>query len=82
MIPIKFLVQNTKYRFIFLGSLLGIKMKEISSIPIGFLTILQMYPMDFEEFSKIIGISKDTLNYLEECFINQNKIDEIVHKQM
>ncbi|WPB53835.1 AAA family ATPase [Metamycoplasma equirhinis] len=76
------MVQNTKYRFIFLGSLLGIKMKEISSIPIGFLTILQMYPMDFEEFSKIIGISKDTLNYLEECFINQNKIDEIVHKQM
>ncbi|WP_286241423.1 AAA family ATPase [Metamycoplasma equirhinis] len=76
------MVQNTKYRFIFLGSLLGIKMKEISSIPIGFLTILQMYPMDFEEFSKIIGVSKDTLNYLEKCFINQNKIDEIVHKQM
>ncbi len=57
-------------------------MKEISSIPIGFLTILQMYPMDFEEFSKIIGVSKDTLNYLEKCFINQNKIDEIVHIQM
>ncbi|WP_373440908.1 hypothetical protein [Metamycoplasma equirhinis] len=76
------MVQNTKYRFIFLGSLLGIKMKEISSIPIGFLTILQMYPMDFEEFSKIIGVSKDTLNYLEKCFIKQNKIDEIVHKQM
>ncbi len=57
-------------------------MKEISSIPIGFLTILQMYPMDFEEFSKIIGVSKDTLNYLEKCFIKQNKIDEIVHKQM
>ncbi|WP_373598069.1 AAA family ATPase [Metamycoplasma equirhinis] len=80
--PIKFLVQNTKYRFIFLGSLLGIKMKEISSIPIGFLTILQMYPMDFEEFSKIIGVSKDTLNYLEKCVIKQNKIDEIVHIQM
>ncbi|WP_373438970.1 hypothetical protein [Metamycoplasma equirhinis] len=76
------MVQNTKYRFIFLGSLLGIKMKEISSIPIGFLTILQMYPMDFEEFSKIIRVSKDTLNYLEKCFINQNKIDEIVHIQM
>ncbi|WP_373439938.1 hypothetical protein [Metamycoplasma equirhinis] len=57
-------------------------MKEISSIPIGFLTILQMYPMDFEEFSKIIGVSKDTLNYLEKCFIKQNKIDEIVHIQM
>ncbi len=57
-------------------------MKEISSIPIGFLTILQMYPMDFEEFSKIIGVSKDTLNYLEKCVIKQNKIDEIVHIQM
>ncbi len=48
--PIKFLTQNTKYKFIFSGSLLGVKMKDISSIPIGFLKIINMYPLDFEEF--------------------------------
>ncbi len=50
--PIKFLVKNTKYKYIFSGSLLGIKMQDILSIPVGFLSVLQMYPMDFEEFSK------------------------------
>ncbi len=80
--PIKFLVQKTKFRYIFSGSLLGVKMQEILSIPVGFLTVFQMYPMDFEEFSKAIGVSNNTFKYLKDCFDNHTKIDEIIHKQM
>lgn len=80
--PIKFLIQKSKYRYIFSGSLLGIKMNDISSIPVGFLTILQMYPMDFEEFIKAIGVSDKVYLYLKDCFKNKIVVDEIIHKQM
>ncbi len=79
--PIKFLVQNTKYRYIFSGSLLGIKIQEILSIPVGFLTVLKMYPMDFEEFSKAVGVSNNTISYLKNCYDEENEVDEIIHKQ-
>ncbi len=80
--PIKFLVKNTKYKYIFSGSLLGIKMQDILSIAVGFISVLQMYPMDFEEFSKAIGVSDKTFEYLRNCFTNHLKVDDIIHKQM
>ncbi len=80
--PIKFLVQNSGYKFIFSGSSLGVKMQEISSIPVGFLTIMRMYPMDFEEFSLGVGVSEQTLSYLRNCYSECKPVDEIIHKQM
>ena len=80
--PIKFLVQNTKFKFIFSGSLLGVKMQDIQSVPVGYLTVLQMYPMDFKEFCKAVGVSDKTVSYLNECFESKKPVDEIIHKQM
>lgn len=80
--PIKFLVQNTKFKFIFSGSLLGVKMQDIQSVPVGYLTVLQMYPMDFKEFCKAVGVSDKTVSYLKECFESKKPVDEIIHKQM
>ena len=56
---IKFLVSNNKYRFIFSGSLLGIKMKSVESIPVGYLKILNMYPLSFKEFMNALNVSHD-----------------------
>ena len=80
--PIKFLVQKAPYKFIFSGSLLGVKMKDVLSVPVGFLTVLPMYPMDFWEFCKAVGVSDKTFSYLNDCFQNQTKVDEIIHRQM
>jgi uncharacterized protein len=80
--PIKFLVQETKYRFILSGSLLDVKAKEIASIPAGFLSILNMYPMDFEEFLWANGVSKKIIAYLKGCFEGKKPVDEIIHSQM
>ncbi len=80
--PIKFLVQKTGYRFIFSGSLLGVKMKEIASIPAGFISILRMHPMDFEEFLWANGVRKSIIAYLKECFDGRKAVDKIIHSQM
>lgn len=80
--PIKFLVQKAPNRFVFSGSLLGVKMKGIASVPVGFLKTLTMYPMDFEEFLWANRVSEKTIAYLKDCFDNLSKVDDIVHKQM
>ena len=73
--PIKIL--NSK-RFIFSGSLLGIKMNEILSIPTGYLQVMQMYPMNFEEFIMALGTNSQTISYLEKCFKNKEIVNPIL----
>ncbi|MGM9970630.1 MAG: ATP-binding protein, partial [Anaeroplasma sp.] len=80
--PIKFLIDSSSYKFVFSGSLLGVKMKNIQSIGVGYITIHKMYPMDFEEFCTANGVSKKTIDYLYDCFIYRKTIDSTVHEQM
>lgn len=80
--PIKFLVDYGKYKFVFSGSLLGVKLKNIASIGVGYITVLKMYPLDFEEFALNNGVATKTIEYLKECYNNLNKVDDIVHEQV
>ena len=42
---IKFLVEEGSYRYILSGSLLGVELKDIRSAPVGYLDVLEMFPM-------------------------------------
>ena len=63
------------------GSLLGLYYKEISSYPVGYERIVDLYPLDFEEFLWGIGIKKDTIEYARNCFQELKPMDEYVLKQ-
>ena len=78
---IKFLVEEGSYRFIFSGSILGVELKHINSIPLGYMEILEMYPLDFEEFCYANDVSSEILLYLKKCYKNKEHIDEIIHEQ-
>lgn len=80
--PIKFLVEDSSFRYIFSGFLLGVKMQEILSVPVGFLTTFKMYPMDFEEFLWANHVGEKTIAYLKEHFERKEPVDDIIHKQM
>ena len=47
---IKFLVEEGSFRYILSGSLLGVELKDIRSIPVGYMSIYEMFPMNFFEF--------------------------------
>ena len=79
---IKFLVDEGSYRYILSGSLLGVILKDIQSAPVGYMDIVEMYPLNFAEFALANGVSKDVMAYLQECFLNAKTPDEIVHTQM
>ncbi len=79
---IKFLVEEGSYRYILSGSLLGVDLKDIRSVPVGFMEILELYPMDFEEFALANGVSDRVLQSLSDSFSKTLPVDPIVHEKM
>lgn len=63
------------------GSLLGLYYKEVASYPVGYEKIIDLYPLDFEEFLWGIGIKKDTIEYVRKSFDEKSAIDEYILKQ-
>ena len=79
---IKFLVDDGSFKYVMSGSLLGVELKGIASAPVGYLTILRMYPMDFEEFMVANSVSNTTLDMLKEKFETRRPVDEFIHQKL
>lgn len=79
---IKFLVDEGSYRYILSGSLLGVELKDIRSVPVGYMTIYEMFPLNFFEFCGANRVAASVLEKLKECFEKQMPIDELIHKKM
>ena len=79
---IKYLVQNGTYDYILSGSLLGTVFKDIVSAPIGYMNIIEMYPLDFEEFAWANGVGKNVLDSLKRAFEEKITVDAFIHERM
>lgn len=79
---IKFLVDEGSYKYVMSGSLLGVELKGIASAPVGYLSVLRMYPMDFEEFMIANHVSKATLEMLKDKFETVRPVDEFIHQKL
>ena len=79
---IKFLVDEGSFKYVMSGSLLGVELKGIASAPVGYLSVLRMYPMDFEEFMIANHVSKATLEMLKDKFETVQSVDEFIHQKL
>ena len=79
---IKYLVEEGSFKYVMSGSLLGVELKGITSVPVGYLTVLRMYPMDFEEFMIANNVSKTTLEMLKAKFETCQPVDEFIHQKL
>ena len=79
---IKFLVEDGRYRYALSGSLLGVEMKDIRSIPVGFMAVQDVYPLDLEEFARAAGVSDAVMDTLQRAWESRTEIDAIVHDSM
>lgn len=79
---IKFLVNEGSYKYILSGSMLGTEIKDIKSIPVGYMDSFQMYPLDFEEFLIANGLSTSVLDKLKNNFESLTPVDDIVHDRL
>ena len=79
MTMLKFLNQESRYRFIASGPQLGVALSETPSVPLGSVTIKQMYPLDFEEFLWAIGIGKEWIENIRQKYLAKEALDENTH---
>jgi len=79
---IKYLVEEGSYKYVLSGSLLGVELYNVRSIPVGYMDSLEMFPLDFEEFAIANGVSREVLEAIRNAFENTTPVDEIVHAAM
>lgn len=82
---LKFFKLDGRYDVIGTGSLLGVKgygSKEPKSIPVGYETVIDMYPLDFEEFLWANGISEQIIALLKDSLQNEKAIPEALHQRL
>lgn len=79
---IKFLVEEGSYQYVMSGSLLGVELKDLRSVPVGYMGELEMYPLDLEEFTEALGISDEIIGHLKDCYDGLIPVDEFVHQKM
>lgn len=81
---LKFFCIDGRYDVIGTGSLLGVKGygKEPASIPVGYETVIDMYPLDFEEFLWANGIDDAVIEALKQCLEKETPVPEALHSRM
>lgn len=79
---IKYLIQEGSYDYILSGSLLGTVFKDIVSVPVGYMDIIEMYPLDFEEFAWANGVGTKVIDTLRVSFENKKLVDQFIHERM
>lgn len=79
---IKFLVDDGSYRYILSGSLLGVELKDLRSEPVGYMSIKEMYPLDFEEFITAQGVNTAITEHLRHAWKTRTEVDAFIHSKM
>ena len=73
------------------GSLLGVKgygrsrkgeMEGQDSVPVGYETVIDMYPLDFEEFLWANGIGDKVIDSVKSCFEDERPVPDGIHKAL
>lgn len=79
---LKFLSQDGRYTFIASGSLLGVTLSETTSIPMGSIRKVRMFPLDFEEFLYACGMGQFAVSVLRDKFVKMESLDQPMHDKM
>ena len=78
----KGLAIETKYRFIFSGSLLGVTKFNIALEPTGYMYEETMYPLDFEEFLWANNVQKNVLDVVKNSFLERKEVPNFIHEKL
>lgn len=79
---LKFLSQDNKFSYIASGSLLGVTLSQTTSIPMGSIRKVRMFPLDFEEFLYANGMNEIVVSSLRKKFEQLESLDEAMHNKM
>lgn len=79
---LKFLSQDNRFTYIASGSMLGVTLAQTSSIPMGSIRKVRMYPLDFEEFLYANGVNELLINSMQKKFEKLEPLEETLHNKI
>jgi len=79
---LKFLSQDNRFTYIASGSLLGVTLSQTTSIPMGSIRKVRMFPLDFEEFLYANGMNELVITSMQKKFEHLEALDEAMHNKM
>ena len=79
---LKFLREEGRYTYIASGSLLGIALRNSTSIPVGSIIRKPMFQLDFEEWLMAQGWGEEALDYVRECYKNRASLTQAQHNNI
>lgn len=76
---LKALADDGRFDIFASGSLLGVMLNDLQDqSPLGYVNMIDMYPMDFEEFLWAMGIDPEYTEYIRKCILRCERIDEFI----
>lgn len=79
---IKYLADKGTYDYILSGSMLGVALDNIRSIPVGYLSEIRMFPLDFEEFCWANGLPDTAFTMLRDCVSSLSPVPDYLHNRL
>ena len=79
---LKFLSQDNRFTYIASGSLLGVTLAQTTSIPMGSIRKVRMFPLDFEEFLYANGMNEIVISSMRGKFQRSEGLDAPMHDKM
>ncbi len=79
---VKFLVEDGHYSVVLSGSMLGTELKGYRSVPVGYVQIERMFPLDFEEFCWSQGVAENIIADIRRAYIDRIPLDVGMHERL
>lgn len=80
---LKYLVRDDRrYHYILSGSLLGVELRNIRSVPVGVLDEERMYPLDFEEFVLANGENPQLIEAARNAWESRKPLAKPLHERL
>lgn len=78
----KYLVQDGRFDIIMSGSLLGVELNHVKSLPVGYLRTETMYPLSFAEFCNAQGVPASVVESVREAFEEKQPVPQGFHDRL
>lgn len=76
---LKFFALDKRYDVISSGSLLGLYHEEVNSFPVGYVEIVEMQSLSFDEFLLANGVDIKIIEYVKDKYEKNIEIDKSIH---
>lgn len=78
----KYLLEDGRFDIVLSGSLLGVELFSIKSFPVGYLSVLSMHALTFEEFAWGYGVPESVLGEVADAYRNREPVSPTMHEKL